>query len=296
MQYMIFTFVVLCGGGCVGKSIIQRERESESVALIARASTDIQRAQVACRESTINYLYSVEMNVVYFHLLQQQGEYKQPRTKIVTLYSHSYVLSTCARLLALQLYVYDFFRCTTTTVLSMLVDGRTLRLVRKEAKRREGTEEINFYFLLSLLHMQRNAITPCIYSPVDPLYVHQIFTSDCTLHQRKIHHEAERYLMLLVECSKFFTLYLFSLNGFTAWIIDDQARLDFNKVTKNKWMWKSSPHKIFRSASCTLCKFNVATRCCIRWETKCESDERRENLSRSHFPRDLVNFSFHLRR
>lgn len=112
MQYMIFTFVVLCGGGCVGKSIIQRERESESVALIARASTDIQRAQVACRESTINYLYSVEMNVVYFHLLQQQGEYKQPRTKIVTLYSHSYVLSTCARLLALQLYVYDFFRCT----------------------------------------------------------------------------------------------------------------------------------------------------------------------------------------
>lgn len=95
------------------------------------------------RENNIIYL-SVEINVGYFHLLQQQGEYKPSRIKIVTLCDRSVCTFHLCSLLVLQLCDFPLY------LLSSLPNAgeRTHVVVGQErrSKHRGRIEEINLYF------------------------------------------------------------------------------------------------------------------------------------------------------
>lgn len=66
-----FYLLLLCAGGCVGKSIIQRERKRARARQSAESGLQLKRAQVLERNSTF------AASIVSHLLQQQQGEYKQ---------------------------------------------------------------------------------------------------------------------------------------------------------------------------------------------------------------------------
>lgn len=122
--------------------------------------------------------------------------------------------------------------------------GRTLRLVRRDFR-----WEIKFYVPLFpipfiLMSCERKSTTNIMQYILLLPYVHQIFTSDCTLHQqteqrwKKIY---ARHLLLLEMSAVTFRWHLFlSLLGRCCRLMAmqheyfrHQARPDFNKVTKN---------------------------------------------------------------
>lgn len=108
----------------------------------------LERTQVNKRGKYIPLFGRIMLDIFPF-ILQQQGEYKQSGIKIITLYSRFVCTFHLCSLLVLQLceFVLAMF------FFLMLVDGRTLRLVRKEVKARRECRKLSLIFFDPFLYL-----------------------------------------------------------------------------------------------------------------------------------------------